>query len=129
MDIKKLINSDSTDRPQGHCTGISLRTYPNKHAEASIWPESGDRKKYHGIKHEKRSEQTENSILAAVSRTKKSIRHNIYLFLDNLNAKNCDRPPLTPEFEQELIDYFRSDILNFEKLVNKDLSLWLKPTY
>jgi hypothetical protein len=77
MNIQNLINHSSTSAPQGHCQGFSFRTYPNGFAECSVWPESGDRKKYRGRKAESREEQSDASIQAAISRTKKNIRHNI----------------------------------------------------
>jgi len=43
-----------------------------------------------------------------------------------LNTKKIDRKPLDPNFRRELISVFESDIKKLEKLINKDLSFWLK---
>lgn len=57
----------------------------------------------------------------------KIFRHRIYIFFDKLNTKYIIRPKLKPDFEQELIEYYRNDIIALGSLINKELSNWLKP--
>ncbi len=57
----------------------------------------------------------------------KIIRHRIYHYLAKFSDRNMSRTPLKPDFEITLINYFCSDIQKLSKLVNKDLSHWLKP--
>lgn len=55
-----------------------------------------------------------------------NIRTPIKLFLLKLNTTNSKYPSMNPETRQKLIEKFKPSILEFEKLIEKDLSNWLK---
>jgi hypothetical protein len=42
-----------------------------------------------------------------------------------LKAKNLSKPTLQPQLRQELIGFFRADILQLQNLIQRDLSPWL----
>jgi hypothetical protein len=46
--------------------------------------------------------------------------------IQRLNIKNATAPPLSKEFRQELIVYFRDDIKKLSILTGRDLSHWLR---
>jgi hypothetical protein len=41
------------------------------------------------------------------------------------NTHNQQRPPLSPEFRRELVEYFSSEVAELEKLTGRDLQHWL----
>ncbi len=43
-----------------------------------------------------------------------------------INYSSSPHPPLRPEFKQELISVFHDDVLLLSRLLNRDLSSWLK---
>ncbi|NIQ14124.1 MAG: hypothetical protein GTO02_06890 [Candidatus Dadabacteria bacterium] len=47
----------------------------------------------------------------------------LYNKIDKLNTSNAK---MKSETRKELIDFFKKDIMKLEKLINKDLSHWLK---
>jgi hypothetical protein len=53
-------------------------------------------------------------------------RQKIHSALINLNYRDKSAMPLTPELRQQLIDYYREDILKLQDLLGRDLSSWLK---
>jgi len=55
------------------------------------------------------------------------IPDQIEFIFKSLKQKNLDsKPNLPPEIRQELIDFYRSDILKLQDLINHDLSSWMK---
>jgi hypothetical protein len=42
------------------------------------------------------------------------------------NTSKQPRPPLSPAFRQELLEYFRSEVAELEKLTGRDLQKWLQ---
>jgi len=45
-------------------------------------------------------------------------------YLQRLNTKYQERPPLRPAFRSELIEYFRNDVRRTSELIDRDLSEW-----
>jgi hypothetical protein len=43
-----------------------------------------------------------------------------------LRGKNLERPTLSPETRQQLIESYREDILNLQELIQRDLKGWLQ---
>ncbi len=56
----------------------------------------------------------------------KWMRHHLAMLLINLNIKEIERPPLDPELRENLITFFKEDILELSALIDIDLSMWLK---
>lgn len=51
----------------------------------------------------------------------------MYGRLELLNLRQSPRPPIPPELHARLRDYFREDIRTLGRLLDRDLSHWLKP--
>ncbi len=51
---------------------------------------------------------------------------SIIRYMAILNQRRIKRGPLDPEFKKELQNYFKSDILLLQSIIDKDLSLWLE---
>ncbi len=66
------------------------------------------------------------NILEAVLRPllPKSIRYRIWSYLTNLNQKPS--PTLDPQLREELLEFYRQDILELQDLIEMDLSQWLE---
>ncbi len=56
----------------------------------------------------------------------KWMRHHLALLLINLNLTEIERSPLTPELRENLISFFKKDILELSALIDRDLSMWLE---
>jgi hypothetical protein len=54
-------------------------------------------------------------------------REKLIDFLWKFNNKYQPRKPITPELKQRLLDNYKDDIEKLGKLLNRDLSNWLKP--
>ncbi len=52
-------------------------------------------------------------------------KFGILTLIHRANIKRETAPPLSKEFRQELIDYFKEDIAKLAKITNRDLSHWL----
>lgn len=56
----------------------------------------------------------------------KWMRHQLAMLLINLNLIESERSPLTPKLREDLISFFRKDILDLSALIDRDLSIWLE---
>ena len=56
----------------------------------------------------------------------KWMRHHLAMFLINLNMKEIERPQLDLKLRENLITFFKKDILALSALIDIDLSMWLK---
>jgi hypothetical protein len=74
-------------------------------------------------------------LLRRNSRVKRSLKQHLPLKLwlrisgsvDTIRNRNLVKPqPLGPEVRQQLIEIYRDDILELQKLIGRDLSGWLK---
>lgn len=59
-------------------------------------------------------------------RDKIFFNENLFKLYKRLNRKQISKPKMKPQSEQKLIKHFNKDINKTEKLINKDLSIWLK---
>jgi len=56
----------------------------------------------------------------------KLLPFNVIKFFKNILLTNESLPKLTTKEREELLEYFEGDIKKLEKLIDKDLSVWLK---
>ncbi len=57
---------------------------------------------------------------------KMGIHKKIVNLYENINSKNRKYPPMKSQTRRKLIDYYKKDIEKTAKLINRDLSHWLK---
>jgi hypothetical protein len=70
---------------------------------------------------------TKNRMTAALGkRLPVWARHRALKIQDTARSRRLVKPQLPPETRQELTEFYRSDILKLENLIQRDLSAWLK---
>ncbi len=47
---------------------------------------------------------------------------------NNINKSNLERPQLSPELRQEMIEIYREDILQLQDILQRDLTAWMQPS-
>jgi hypothetical protein len=68
-----------------------------------------------------------NSLTAAVGKwLPRRARHQALKIQDAVRSRRLVKPVLPENLRQELLEFYRNDILKLENLLQRDLSLWLR---